>query len=91
MLLDKMKESMRVSGDFDVEIEDLIEACKMDLILAGIDPVKVVDTDKLIVRAITSYCKANFGYDNPESEKFKEAYESLKNTLSISKEYKKIE
>ena len=81
-MLQDIKDSLRVSGnDLDTEILDLIESAKADLILSGVHKDKVVDTDPLIKRAITVYCKANFGYEDPKlSERFQESYTSLKIT-----------
>ena len=88
-MLQDVKDVLRVSGDdLDAEILDLIDAAKADLILSGVHKDKVVDTDPLIKRAITVYCKANFGYEDPKlSERFQESYISLKHHLTLSSEY----
>lgn len=54
------------------------------------EPVEVTINvvDPLIKRAITVYCKANFGYEDPkQAERFQEAYTSLKQHLTLSQEY----
>lgn len=88
-MLNDIKNSLRVNGtDLDIEIEDLIDAAKADLILSGVNTTKVTDEDPLIKRAITVYCKANFGYEDPKlSERFQESYVSLKHHLTLSAEY----
>jgi len=88
-MLQDVKNSLRVSSDdLDAEILDLIEGAKADLILSGVHKDKVVDTDPLIKRAVTVYCKANFGYEDPKlSERFQESYISLKHHLTLSTEY----
>ena len=88
-MLQDVKDALRVNGaDLDTEINDLIEAAKADLVLSGVNKNKVVDADPLIKRAITVYCKANFGYEDPKlSEKFQESYTSLKHHLTLSAEY----
>lgn len=88
-MLNDIKNALRISGnDLDVEILDLIEAAKADLILSGVLDSKVIDTDPLIKRAVTVYCKANFGYEDPKlSERFQESYISLKHHLTLSTEY----
>lgn len=88
-MLNDIKNALRISGnDLDVEILDLIEAAKADLMLSGVHVEKIIDTDPLIKRAITVYCKANFGYEDPKlSEKFQESYISLKHHLTLSTEY----
>ena len=88
-LLDDVKLALRItSSAFDNEIEGLIEAAKADLRLSGVSDAKVKDeNDPLISRAITVYCKAHFGYDNPEAERFQQSYDMLKAHLTLSVEY----
>lgn len=88
-MLEDVKNSLRISGhDLDMEILDLIEAAKADLILSGVLDSKVIDTDPLIKRAVTVYCKAHFGYDDVKlSERFEQSYISLKQHLTLSTEY----
>lgn len=87
-LLDDVKLALRSNNT--QEVTDLINAALMDLSLSGvlvgsITPLST-DTDSLLKRAITVYCKANYGYDE-KTEKFKESYELLKSHLSISRDY----
>jgi uncharacterized phage protein (predicted DNA packaging) len=91
-MLGDIKTSLRISGnDLDMEILDLIESAKADLILSGVHKDKVVDTDPLIKRAITVYCKAHFGYDDSKIvERFEQSYISLKNHLTLSAEYTEV-
>ena len=42
----------------------------------------------MITQAIILYCKSNFGYDNPDAERFQKAYENTKIFLALNKEYK---
>ena len=87
-LLDDVKVALRISASntsFNTEINDLIGAAQRDLLVAGI---KVTDTaDPLNKRAIVTYCKAHFGYDNPEAERFEKAYNAIKLHLMLSSEY----
>jgi hypothetical protein len=89
MLLDDVRDALRADGtDLDAEIADLIDAAKADLILSGVSAAKVVDTDPLVKRAVIVYCKAHFGYEDPNlSDRFAESYESLKHHLTLSNEY----
>lgn len=91
-MLEDVKNSLRLSGnDLDIEIQDLIDAAKADLILSGVHIDKVTDEDPLIKRAITVYCKANFGYEDPKlAERFQESYTSLKQHLTLSAEYTEV-
>ena len=59
-----------------------------DLVLGGVLPVRVRDeTDPLIKKALASYVKAEFGLDNEDSEKYRAAYASLKDDLTMSTKY----
>jgi uncharacterized phage protein (predicted DNA packaging) len=91
-LLDDVKLALRISSSaFDSEITDLIEAAKADLQLSGVKQEKADDdNDPLIKRAIIVYCKANFGYDNPEAERFQQSYDMLKQHLSLSYDYRVV-
>lgn len=86
-LLDTVKKALRVSHNEldDAEIVPLIEAAKKELAIAGV--VTVDEADPMIVRAVTAYAKAHFGYDNPEAERFERVFNSLKSTLSQVGEY----
>ena len=87
-ILSDIRLNLRVNNTaLDIEIQDLIDAAKADLALSGIHPNKIVDTDPLIKRAIIVYCKAHFGYDNPEAERFQQSYDMLKAHLTLSQEY----
>ena len=83
-MLNRVKLALRVSGaDFDQEINDLISAAYQDLTIAGI----TVDTkDPLIIRAVITYCKANFG-DNDSYDRLKASYDEQKSTLMMTTGY----
>lgn len=90
IMLEKIKKSLRITHtSLDDEIRDLINAALADLRISGV--VNLLETDPLIIRAVTVYCKANFGLDNPNSEKYQASYESLKNHLSLSGEYNVVQ
>jgi len=85
-ILDDVKISLRISNTaYNTEINDLIAACKADLTLSGVNTTD--DTDTLIKRCIMTYVKANFGYNNPDADRLKEAYESLKMHLALTEGY----
>ncbi|OMF35267.1 DNA-packaging protein [Paenibacillus sp. FSL H8-0548] len=90
-ILSDVKAALRISvstTSFDSEVVDLIDAARDDLRLAGTIESKVNDDgDPLIKRAITTYCKANFGYDNGDAERFQKSYDMLKMHLTLSQEY----
>lgn len=91
-MLEDIKPALRVSTDdpgITSEIQDLIDACRLDLIQSGVSTVKANDEDDaLIKRAITVYCKANFGYDNPDADRFNDSYIMLKQHLSLAGDYR---
>ena len=87
-LLDDVKKALRISTTttgFDGEVQDLIDAAKIDLSLSGV--LAVDETDQLIKRAITTYVKAFFGYDNPDADRFAKSYDMLKQHLSLAADY----
>lgn len=86
-LLDDVKSQLRISGTaYDTEISKLISAASTDLILSGVSPF-IDSTDVMIERAITVYCKAHFGYNNPEAPRFLESYNEIKKQLVSSTDY----
>lgn len=84
-MLDKIKLALRITtAAFDTEIEDLISAALADLGLAGI--AKLDETDPLILRAVTTYCRANFGSPD-DYDRLKAAYDEQKAQLQVATGY----
>ena len=84
-LLQKVKKALRqTENTFDDEITDLINACLLDLGIAGVETSLLcnVYTDPNIINAVIAYCKANFG-NNEDSERWKTAYDEKKAQLSM--------
>jgi len=87
-MIENVKKALRITTDhFDDEVQDLISAAKEDLSFSG-----GIDTDDeeirpLIKRAIITYCKAYFGYDNPEADRFQESYIMIKQHLALFGDY----
>lgn len=65
------------------EVTALILAGKQELRTAG---VRVTDTDDLTRVAILYYCKANWGFDNPDKLFFEKRFDRLKAILSLDAE-----
>ena len=89
-LIDDVKVLLRLSKTtiaFDSEISDLISAAEEDLKLSGLLGEAVVGTDPLIKRAIATYVKANFGWDNPDADRLRESYAMLKTHLALAGDY----
>ena len=85
-MLDAVKLAMRPAiktNAYDSDIQDLIEAAKADLELAGV----LVNIEKpLIRRAVITYCRLNFG--NPEnSDLLKSSYDEQKAQLQSATGY----
>ena len=88
-MLESIKTALRISSiDFDSEIIELIDAAKIELKISGVN--KIDETDPLIMRAIIIYCKANFGYDNPDAKRFSESFDNLRQHLSSSSDYNEV-
>ena len=87
-ILDEAKLALRIAAattDFDSEISGLIDAALADLSLAGL---AAGDTAKpLIKQAVITYCKGNFGYDNPDADRLRLAYDLLKAHLTLAEDY----
>ena len=89
-MLESVKLSLRINNNaYDGEIENLIKACLKELELAGIASSKMNKNDEMIIRAVTLYCKAQFGFDNADADKYQNSYESLKTFLCTNKGYNK--
>lgn len=91
MLLGKVKTALRIASDeYDGEIGKLIEAAFADL---GITDIKnelltAESIDPLVERAVTTYCKMNFGYLGVDQyQKFKASYDEQKAQMLMSSTY----
>lgn len=87
-ILSKVKVALRiVTDDFDAEITDLINACLLDLGIAGITENDT--TNALIIRAIITYCRANFGDANgvEEYDRLKASYDEQKAQMQMATGY----
>lgn len=87
-LVQELKKAVRVkSGAADGEIRGLVEACVMELRIAGVYA-RSLD-DPLCRQAATLYCKAHYGYDD-KAEGFLRAYEALRDAMALSGDYKEV-
>lgn len=88
-LTETIRAALRISSQAEpitAEINDCIEACKRDLQQVGVN--NLDESDALIKRAITIYCKAEFGFSE-KAQQFRQSYDSLKVALSLMEEYQK--
>jgi hypothetical protein len=84
-MLEKVKLALRITTDaFDSELTDLISAAQMDLGIAGV--VIPEEIDAIVSRAITTYCKLNFG-EPDDYDRLKRSYDEQKAQLSMATGY----
>lgn len=87
-MLQKIKQSLRLTHDkLDGEVQDLIDAALLDLSISGVR--RFPEGDALILRAVTLYCKANFGAME-NSAQFQIGYDSLKQHLALCGDYNAV-
>ena len=85
-MLEKVKLALRLTTDaFDAELNDLIDGAIADLEhFAGI---QITDqNDPLIVRAVVTYCRANFGSPS-DYDRVKAAYDEQKAQMLVATGY----
>lgn len=84
-MLDKVKMALRITTTaFDGEINDLIAAALADLGLAGVTT--LTETDPLIIRAVTTYCRLHFGQPD-DYDRMKGSYDEQKAQLMMATGY----
>lgn len=84
-MLEKVKLALKITtDDFNEELSDMIDACLLDLGIAGVDKREI--TDALIIRAVCTYCRANWGSPS-DYDKLKASYDEQKAQLSMSGNY----
>lgn len=87
-LLLKVRQRVRFkTTTLDSEIMDLIDECKADLCLSGVLPEKIIDDDPLILRAVSTYCRAYYETDDDAAKRLQAAYDMLKQHLTLSSDY----
>lgn len=84
-LLTTIKLALRiVVNDFDSEIQNYIDACKIDMGRVGIT--NIVETDAMIIRLIELYCKGAFNFEN-DGERYHKAYCFMRDGISLCDDY----
>ncbi len=92
-MLEKVRAALRITTQaYDSELEDLIEAAKLDLNVAGVSNDELAAgnevNDKLLIRAITTYCKLNFGEPSQINySAWLASYQEQKAQLSMNRSY----
>lgn len=84
-MLEKVKTALRISTDaYNDELNDLIQAAKADMGIAGV--LIPEEVDAIVTRAIITYCKMSFGL--PEDyDRLKRSYDEQKAQLSNATGY----
>ena len=87
--LTSIRQYMRLTSTIhDSELEDLINAARADLVLGGVLPAKAEDEqDPLIMRAVATYVKAEFGLYHDDPAKYRASYQAQRNGLALSDSY----
>lgn len=84
-MLEKVKLALRIKTNaFDEEINDLINAALADLAAAGITSQD--EEDPLIIRAVVTFCRANFGSPT-DYDKMKASYDEQKAMMQMATGY----
>lgn len=90
-LLDACRAALRIPAfvnDYDEEISDVIEAARAELVAGGVADAKAHDdSDGRVRLAIKVYVKANFGMDNPDSERFMKSFNAMLTSMSGDSAY----
>lgn len=86
-MLNKVKLALRLTTDaYNSELNDLIEAAKLDLGIAGV--VLPASLDAIVERAIITYCKVHFSaLTDGEWSRLKESYDEQKAQLATATGY----
>ena len=85
-MLDKVRQALRITHNkLDSELQDVIDACKLDLTIAGVK--KIDEDDPLIQQAIKTYAKAEYEQDVNKANRLTQAYVSLKIAMCLCGDY----
>lgn len=84
-VLNAVKLALRITTDaFNSELNDLIDAALLDMGIAGITNDST--GDPLVLRAVITYCKLNFGQPD-DYDRLKKSYDEQKAQLSMATGY----
>jgi len=89
--LTKIRRAVRINSDsdFDAELTDIIEECRLDLQTIGINPsIATSETDSLILGAVRSFARWKFGLASDDAAANKEDYLAQKDELRRKIGYK---
>lgn len=77
-MLAEVKLALRLGSEvYDPEVSMLIDAACEDMCRVGVDEAYVAEAGPRVRHAVVCYCKASFGYDNPEAARFDQSYRQI--------------
>lgn len=86
-MLDKVKIALRITTTaYDTELTSLINAALKDMGIAGVNSFESTTTDQLIITAVTTYVKMNFGTVS-DYDRLKASYDEQKAQLVTATGY----
>lgn len=86
-MLDKVKIALRITTTaYDTELTSLINAALKDMGIAGVNSFESTTTDQLIITAVTTYVKMNFGTVS-DYDRLKASYDEQKAQLATATGY----
>ncbi|MDO4437538.1 MAG: head-tail connector protein [Coriobacteriaceae bacterium] len=90
-MLDACRDALRIPADvtdYDDEIADLIDAARAAMRAGGVSVDKSQDDSDGTVRlAIKVFCKANFGMDNPDADRYMHTFDELVTLMHGASDY----
>ena len=86
-MLEQIKMALRITTDaFNAELNQLIAAAAIDLGFAGVNDSRLSTTDPIIIQAVSTYCKMNFGLVE-DYDRLKKSYDEQKAQLATATGY----
>ena len=89
-MLNEIKLSLRMfHNELDADIQSNIDSCMLDMQRVGVSAERAVSdsVDALIRTAAKMYCKWQYDFEG-KGEKYQQAYENLRDALSLHDPYK---
>lgn len=86
-LTEIIRNALRISNTSEAitaEIKNSIMACLLDLKAQGVK--KLDQTDALIIRAVTLFCRSEFNF-NGKAEQYRQSYDLQKMSLALDIDY----
>jgi hypothetical protein len=86
-MLEQIKMALRITTNaYDAELNNLIAAAAIDLGIAGVNEARESVNNPIIIRAVSTYCKMNFGTVD-DYDRLKASYDEQKAQLSMATGY----